>query len=126
MALICAMICGPVALYASFGASYFASWTEEEEPGPRKEAKLIFFSLRSLPRLMELERLYRERGRGESLVLSAPFLCHSACGEVFLALVSLGLLRFRHSGGHVAALLLGFVLGHTGHEATRHLKPSGF
>eukprot|EP00913_Durusdinium_trenchii_P011302 g10614.t1 len=59
VALITAMICGPLALYAAFGASYFASWTEEEE-------------------LMELERLYRERGRGESFVLSSWRWCRWA------------------------------------------------
>eukprot|EP00931_Biecheleriopsis_adriatica_P083312 TRINITY_DN5689_c0_g1_i1.p1 TRINITY_DN5689_c0_g1~~TRINITY_DN5689_c0_g1_i1.p1 ORF type:complete len:1859 (+),score=473.63 TRINITY_DN5689_c0_g1_i1:70-5577(+) len=47
-----AVIWGPLTLYLTFGASYFAYWTEEEE-------------------LRELERLYRERGRGESLVLSS-------------------------------------------------------
>eukprot|EP00930_Biecheleria_cincta_P102285 TRINITY_DN9397_c0_g2_i1.p1 TRINITY_DN9397_c0_g2~~TRINITY_DN9397_c0_g2_i1.p1 ORF type:complete len:1849 (+),score=364.06 TRINITY_DN9397_c0_g2_i1:468-5549(+) len=51
MAAISGLILGPLALRMTFGASYFASWTEEEE-------------------LHELERLYRERGRGESLVLS--------------------------------------------------------
>lgn len=56
IAVLSALIWGPVALYASFGASYFASLTEEEE-------------------LMELERLYRERGRGESFVLSSWRWC---------------------------------------------------
>jgi len=59
VAVVSAMLLGPIALYASFGASYFSSWSEEEE-------------------LMELERLYRERGRGESFVLSSWRWCRWA------------------------------------------------
>ncbi|CAE8709436.1 unnamed protein product, partial [Polarella glacialis] len=46
-----AVVCGPLALRLTFGTHYFASWTEEDEQ-------------------QELGRLYRERGWGESFVLS--------------------------------------------------------